>query len=315
MTNLIESVSELKSHVPDFMANMDEGKFLSLIRDTQIEFMPAIFGRELSEWLYAKVSQQRKGAKALDKVFELLAFVNPMLAWFAYKNAVKQGFIQHGNAGNRSSRGENTDNIRLWEHQLTDSNAEAKGYLYAEEALAFLEKNADSYPIWRQSPGYTKLHDTYINSISEFEKYEHLDGNRRSFIVVKLAIRAITEREVPRIIGEERHTELISKLSRGAELQDRHKELLKYIRPTVAAQAMYDSLPRLALMRFGAFGYYRQTNGLSSHERPTTDEYNAVANEFKQRASQNWTELRDYIKSLTPSASRQYTNYRGIFSI
>jgi hypothetical protein len=176
---LINDVAALKAQIGGVQKTMNWPTWEPYVRGAEITHLIPAIGEALYSELVAVVSPSADQQKLLDRL-------RPAVAYFAYQDAIPFLVTATGDAGIMMNTPANTANITKWMYVTLVKDVGAKADKWIENALEWLENNADKFPTWTDSPAYTINRGRIISSATQWSRaFPAGRGSRRLFLSVR----------------------------------------------------------------------------------------------------------------------------------
>lgn len=114
-----------------------------------------------------------------------------------------------------------------------------------EMALAFLESNADDFPVWKDSEYYTISQKQFISSATELtDFFPHAANSRRMFVYLKAYLKKVQEKQLKQVVGSEQLAVWLTKIStQNSTISDIEEQAFDLVRNYISRKAVADAIP------------------------------------------------------------------------
>ncbi len=158
-----------------------------------------------------------------------------------------------------------------------------EGFASIDEMLKILENNKNTFTFWANSPTFTLLKNSFVNSTQIFNDIVYINDSRRTFLRLKSHIRTIEDLRIPLIVDPILLNSLKSKYQLGT-LTPLENAIIIYIQSIVTNYAIADALIKGAIIKdkYNTFTVYDDT-GLTK-----TEGYRTADKSLLEKAQQEY---------------------------
>ncbi|MGA0558287.1 DUF6712 family protein [Larkinella sp. VNQ87] len=267
---------------------------------TWATWKPFVAGAELSYIIPAigqELYDELTSAGALDEHQQTLKDKLKMaLAWFAYLDAMPSLITVTGDGGMVMNSVPNTQAMPKWLYVATVKSHQEKADRYLEAALAWLEKNADQFPTWKESDAYTIQKSQLISSATEATTFfPPIQKSRRLYLSIRDFFNLAEEEHIRPILGVEFYQYLKGKLVEGGPFTDPEKEVLALARKALVQYGFSMKIPYLNLNT--DLRLVSETDGIVNENALTGERLNQIRNDALAKGQEKAAELRNYLNA------------------
>ena len=151
-----------------------------------------------------------------------------------------------------------------------------------------MEDSDEFAAMWKRSPAYSIISDSYLPTLREFRRYGEFSGSYLDFIAARPVFRQIIVKYIEPVVSRELSEEIIAQL-RAGELSEPNGRLLEDLRFSLAGFYVGD-------IPFGQMSANRARQRLDADP----DAYPAFRNSELYRAVERQRAARSDVKSIYP---------------
>ncbi|MER0439628.1 DUF6712 family protein [Emticicia sp. W12TSBA100-4] len=240
---LIKDIDDFKSVYGGVQTTMYWDTWSPFVNEAELGIIiPAIgeeFYDELNELVITNATLNGKQARLLGLLKISLAAYADFVGWFRISAST-------GDAGKVMNTPENTQAPAKWFTAAGRRDAQNRGDKFLEQALVYLEKNADEFETWKDSDACTLYDGQFISSASELTKYfPQAKHSRRVFLQLKEYISSAQE-YLAKVVGKAQCNAWMEKISdANATISPLEDDAFLLVRAMIARKAFADALPYL----------------------------------------------------------------------
>ena len=256
---LITTIAEFKNYI-SIDGNTKMETLAPYVREAEQLFIVELLGKAF----YQEFSAAYAGSVAVTPTplsadnLELLPYIQRPLAYYAQLQSILHLSSTFGEMGVRQHRGEDSDVAPRWLQEKLQFQALRNGDIHADKLLEFLEANASpsKYNTWYSSTSNTRNSGYIVYGVHIASQHIDINSSRRVFLKLRAKVRDIETRIIPKLIGMDQYTELVTQIKTDT-LTTASKALLAKIEPIVCKRALYLQLPfmRVQINENGLFVY------------------------------------------------------------
>jgi len=124
------------------------------------------------------------------------------------------------------------------------SNARLRGWIFAEQLLAFLQENEESFVIWKNSEQNLERKRLFFRNARELNAYFNINNYEQTYFVLLPILNEVEREYLQPILGQKLYEEIKSQWEKGI-LYAKNKYLIEnFILSALAHQAHYLSVVR-----------------------------------------------------------------------
>lgn len=242
MTILIADSAELKTILGGVQKSLNFATIESYLETAQEKYLvPAIGPEQLEQIALGAVTEADE--KLLGKLKKSLAFYGLLEAMPFLNLAI-------GDLGLHETSTQQTSPARQWNYNNLEAAASNNADAYLDLSLAFLEKNGDLFPIWKQSAAYTVSKELFVNDTETLGKFLSIGNSRRAFLLLRNYIARAEFVYIRPALGADFFDELKeAQLDTPSEAQ---AQAIKRLKGAIAHLALYEAIPEISLQITGA---------------------------------------------------------------
>lgn len=240
---LINNIDDFKSVYGGVQATMYWDTWSPFVNEAELGIIiPAIgeeFYEELNQLVITNASLTPKQARLIGLLKISLAAYADFVGWFRISAST-------GDAGKVMNTPENTQAPPKWFTAAGRRDAQNRGDKFLEQALVYLETNADDFDTWKDSDFCTLFDNQFISTASELTKvFPQAKKSRRVFLQLKEYIGSAQE-GLAKVIGKPQYEAWIDKISdANATISPLEDDAFLLVRTMIARKAFADALPYL----------------------------------------------------------------------
>jgi hypothetical protein len=200
------TIESLKKYLPTVI-NSEYEKYQAEVLDANRWLRNDVIGAEFFDSVEA--------GDYFEDIDALTAHCESVVARKAYLEGIPSFDLTETSAGFVVTRNENQapaspERVKKLQdsiaHRLTDA---------VESLLQYLEEHTDYHAIWKGSPTYALLTDTYIHTLTEFRRYALWPGSRIEWIAAKPSMLNVIRLKIEPVISSELSEAIIEQLRDG----------------------------------------------------------------------------------------------------
>ena len=240
---LINDIYDFKSVYGGVQTTMYWDTWSPFVNEAELGIIiPAIgeeFYDELNTLVIMNASLNRKQARLIGLLKISLAAYADFVGWFRISAST-------GDAGKVMNTPENTQAPAKWFTAAGRRDAQNRGDKFLEQALVYLEKNADEFETWKDSDVCTLYDGQFISSASELTKvFPQAKKSRRVFVQLKEYISSAQD-DLIKVVGKAQYEAWITKISdANATISPLEDDAFLLVRTMIARKAFASALPYL----------------------------------------------------------------------
>jgi len=264
-----DQTASLYRYCTSFEISTSWEKLLPIVEDAEREYLKPAFGDTFYQALVTAVTDPAP----TPAMIAFMPLARRASAWFSFYQALHDLSVQVGAMG----PGEPVDGegrfpfARKWVTEAARLQAWRNAHQRLEEAMLFLENNADNYPDWKNSDAYTYRKELFIPSATILDEY--LPCNRCARLVYQRLRQLIEKAEVRYlrpVMGETFFQEIKSYVASTDSMDADHLELLGYIRRALVEWVRKAALVH-ARLSLNEIGLIEPDNDDTARSRPAGD--------------------------------------------
>ncbi|MDR2086007.1 MAG: hypothetical protein LBP72_02410 [Dysgonamonadaceae bacterium] len=239
----------------------------SPLRNAWDLFLVPLIGEEMGETL-TEIYHQAEMPAADAKLLRLAQRANILLAfWYDYAELN----VMIADSGFKRQESEDTRTPYKYQERQLRTGWKTKGFNALDDLLAFLEKNSDDYPEYKNSDNYTESRRYIVQNAAQVNEYYFINHSRLTYLRLQPHFKIIEETILaPRMNGL--YQLLKIELEKEAPEQ-KWLELRNALRPVVVYYAVHRLLLETGdLTDKGLFFASLKNDDSDAEERPVADE-------------------------------------------
>jgi hypothetical protein len=214
------TIESLKKYLPTVI-NSEYEKYQAEVLDANRWLRNDVIGPELFDSVQA--------GDYFEDIDALTAHCESVVARKAYLEGIPSFDLTETSAGFVVTRNENQapaspERVKKLQdsiaHRLTDA---------VESLLQYLEENTDYHALWKGSPTYALLTDTYIHTLTEFRRYTPWPGSRIEWIAAKPSMLNVIRLKIEPVISSELSDCIIEEL-RDDDLDEANTSIIENLK-------------------------------------------------------------------------------------
>jgi len=239
---LISDTAELKAILGGVQKNLNFATIDPYLQAAELKYLQPVIGAEQMELL------------ALDPVTskdeELLALAKKASAYYGLLESLPFLNLATGDAGLHETSTANTSPARQWNYNNLETAASNNADAFLDFALAFLEKNAEFFPVWKASEAFTVSRELFINTTADLGKFVNIGQSRRAFLTLRPYLERAEFLYIRPALSSEFYDELKeAQLETPSEAQ---LAAIKRLKGACAHFALYEAIPEISLQVTGS---------------------------------------------------------------
>lgn len=261
------------------------------IKEAQINYIKPVLGKAFYDEIIAGLGE----TTPLAIWTELEPFIQIPLAFNAYYRFYKIPGGQLSHRGFMRDSVSHAEHAPKWEIDQLKDTLICKADYALDNLIKYLTDNADTYPTWKASEYYARNANLVIPTATIFNTYVNIGCSGRVF--QKLIFeRNKAERSVMRTICKPLFTRLQTELQDPENLSPEIADLVEYLRPMVAYEAMASGIIMLHFHYTDQGIYlYSYNDGTLSKSAISAQEARNLATEWRNKYEQARTEVIEYL--------------------
>jgi len=180
----------------------------------------------------------------LRQLNDLVKHIQLPVAYYAYAAFAAHTDVSHGEDGRKVTI--DIENQKMAWEWMIDRDDEAiinKAHKTTDRLIAFLEKNADDFPAWKNSGERKAANGLLLSSAKIFNEIFPIDNSRRFFLKIIPFVREAERKHILPVLGKEKYDEIKAALEAGTDTPD----LLPLIRVPLAYYTLSLAVQRLSV--------------------------------------------------------------------
>lgn len=240
---LIKDINDFKSVYGGVQTTMFWDTWSPFVNEAELGIIiPAIgeeFYDELNQLVITNASLAPKQARLIGLLKIALAAYADFVGWFRISAST-------GDSGKVMNTPENTQAPAKWFTAAGRRDAQNRGDKFLEQALVYLESNADDFETWKDSDFCTLFDNQFISTASELTKvFPQAKKSRRVFLQLKEYISSAQDGLI-KVIGKAQYNAWIAKITdANATISPTEDDAFLLVRSMIARKAFASALPYL----------------------------------------------------------------------
>lgn len=309
MNLLFHNVEELRKHIGFLYATAE---FQSLKSDLLLatEDLISVVGEEI----YLRTLKAYESEFPGKRDEEMISLFQYPIAMLGYLSYVQNADVSHEDSGRKVKIDKDSESMP-WEWQVVRDNEAIrnKGNRGIDRLIAFLDKNIDELPEWRDSEQRKDINLLFVKSAKEFNDIVPIDSSRVFYLRVLPYIRK-EDRELQSFLGNVRYGEIKAAM-RTDTVTEEQLEIIGLCREIIPLRVMATAVRRLAVqvlpesvvMRFDA-----DRNTMKASTPVSSEMIAAIERSYLAEADRAVIRLQQFLTKLNPDATgfcRKETDY------
>lgn len=309
MNLLFHNIEELRKHISFLYATAE---FESLKSDLLLatEDLISVVGEEI----YLRTLQAYESEFPGKRDEEMISLFQYPIAMLGYLSYVQNADVSHEDSGRKVKIDKDSESMP-WEWQVVRDNEAIrnKGNRGIDRLIAFLDKNIDELPEWRDSEQRKDINLLFVKSAKEFNDIVPIDSSRVFYLRVLPYIRK-EDRELQSFLGNVRYGEIKAAM-RTDTVTEEQLEIIGLCREIIPLRVMATAVRRLAVqvlpesvvMRFDA-----DRNTMKASTPVSSEMIAAIERSYLAEADRAVIRLQQFLTKLNPDATgfcRKETDY------
>lgn len=267
-----EEYDALKRNLSTFQVSMSWETLKPIIDTAELTYLLPTIGQELYDELNTDYAAY-PGAALAPGPKALIRKLQKAMAYFTWLTALPELITSMGDMGVKESTDTNSTALipRQWTYKQALINSFKTGNLFLEQALAYLEANADIFTTWTESAAYTKSKELFFNSAQELEDFLPCKTGRIVYCQLRPFIRKAEKKYILPVIGKELFDELKTAIV-DRTLTEVQKDLINEIREALSEWSLQYAIPFLRIeIVDGLLEPALDTDGMFQRDKPSED--------------------------------------------
>lgn len=286
-------IALIKQHLP-VRGDFDINLILPFASDVEQEVIIPVIGQELYDQLNFDYNNGGLSVPHAAVLVEIQKAMAPLLLLYG-KDVVA---VKISNNGMTITTDEHTKTAFEWQIVRVERTLNRLGWNRVEHLLAYMETNKVSLPLWTGSSAYPLSRECFINSATEYTKYNaKLEGSRQLFNRLKPTMLEVEETEVQAVVGAELYHELKEAVLNNS-LTAAHQALMPSIKRAVAHLTLAAALPEMQVAIDGnhlMLRYLSDRDNIRSSEVATTEAISPLIQHQEAKGRQYLAQLKAYL--------------------
>lgn len=198
-----------------------------------------LIGQQQLTALYGSVTGTAAALKSL---------VVKAIVWNGYQEAWYQGFYQFGGTGVTKQNVKDTESLFRYQEDNIQNDIVKKADEATERLMLFLEKNADSFPLYKESDEFANNFNNLVFSPTTLHRaLPEVTKSYRMFNVLKGYMTRVENKTVRSIMGTNLFYDLKGRVAAGDVLPAVYKNLLSLCQEYIAPAVLLEAMPWIAV--------------------------------------------------------------------
>ncbi|HLO43936.1 MAG TPA: DUF6712 family protein [Leadbetterella sp.] len=293
--------------------SMSFDNWVAYIEEAEEFFIYPAIGTELYDelsLLVGEANEEDVSVGGSDEQKRLIKLLKMSLMAYADFSGMMRQIVSTGDAGKTQITPQNQQAVSKWATAASMKAAILRGDNALENALKFLEKNADAFETWKTSEVFLEKAGLLVNNATKLtEWFPQARSSRRMFLVLEANLKQ-AQNELGVALGEAFMVEVLAKNKLWMEgtLTDANwLKLLKMCGQVVARKAVADYVP---FMNIDAdWHLWSTTDGLENKEVLPPSRRNEIAAELGDQWRDGLAAIVDFLqKTASDSVFAVYFN-------
>ena len=238
---LIANIIDLKNVLGGVQKTMLWPTWEPFVRQARLKYIEPAIGTDFYAELSALAAPNAVQQGLLDRL-------RAAEGYFAYLIGFPQLVVVTGDSGIAVSTPTGTQAMTKWLYVSAKKDLANNASSHLEDALAFLEANANSFSTWKASTLYTVTKSLLIASATQLtESFPAVKNSRRLWLELRGHVGRVQVDVIRPLIGEDFYAHLLTKNAAGTAWTEEEKEALRLLRYALAHHAVAAALPYLNL--------------------------------------------------------------------
>ncbi|WP_255038633.1 DUF6712 family protein [Lacihabitans soyangensis] len=280
--------------------SMSFDNWVAYIEEAEEFFIYPAIGTELYDELSLLVGEENEEDVSVGGTAEqkrLIKLLKMSLMAYADFSGMMRQIVSTGDAGKTQITPQNQQAVSKWATAASMKAAILRGDNALENALKFLEKNADEFETWKTSEVFLEKAGLLVNNATKLtEWFPQARGSRRMFLALEAGLRQ-AQAEIGVALGEAFLVEVLAKnkLWMEGSLTDANwLKLLKMCGQVVARKAVADFVP---FMNIDAdWHLWSTTDGLENKDVLPPSRRNEIAAELGDQWRDGLATIVDFLQ-------------------
>lgn len=296
-----ETCTQLKAHYSALQENLKFDSIKAYIEQAQIHRLTPLLGEEQLTALADAFDDDSLNSDQQN----LLPYVQRALVYYILVDNLPFIDTFIGEAGILEASNRDTQAKPKWKYTDLVERLAYNADIFADNLLAFLEKNKASYPLWVASLAYTLATGLLVNNSEAFSACVPTNASRRAFLRLRVFIQR-AERELENNISKA-YLDILKAEQLDNDIAERNQTIIILAREFVCFRAFADSLPTLQVYQ-SDMGFHLPTYDQAITNKPNIDLQTKLElrAQYTNLANANLKSIMD-ILNATPDT---YTEYR-----
>jgi hypothetical protein len=302
---LIKDTTKLKEILSTIQVNFSPKTIMPFVEQAELKYIIEVLGQEFFDELDAAneatpTAQQEAAIVRLQKA----------IAYYALYDSVPFINVAIGDAGIGASGSMNQQAAARWTVDSLSEAAAKNADVFIEQALIFLEKNANDYPTWKTSDYYTESKEMVIGTTAELSKYINIRNSRRTFLLLRNYIERATDMYLLNAIDSTVYEEVMAERANNT-LTDENAKRLKMMQKVVAQYTLVEALPEVMFDNSeGGFKVLSFDDGVRSKKALTATEATSLQKKAEKLGQRFLAELQKYLDEVSQTEFKTPPPYK-----
>lgn len=246
----------------------------------------------------------------------LIKRIKPALANLAFYHYIDIGNVQIGTHGIHILSNESSKPAFRWQVQDLKRTFQDKGHALLEKLILFLEKNIDTYPLWKNSECFSQRTNLLVSTAKEFNQGYNINSSRLVYLSLVQKINYVEDFLIKPILGEyfdelknKKHKLRLPDDSGNYELSAADKLIVNHLMKCIPRYAIAEGIHTISV-ELNVFGVNQPLkDDRNAHEafKPSPIESNNLIAQAARREADNYINL---IKKIIHANIDEYQTYK-----
>lgn len=246
-TNPSVSDTNFKDFYQNVNKNIHWATFLPDVRRVSRDIIAPAITEEFYAYL---LDQYHTNASALtDAENAVLEYLQDAAAFYTVWKLSPKHNVTIGEMGVQEQSG--TDGTSTpssqWRYKNFHWNIMKEADELLDRALAYLEKNQDSFTTFKNNKANLIINDSYVRHTDDYQEFIHIHDSRRTFTKLIPSLRKAQREVIEKMLGYEYHVELLTQLQ-GGTLTAENEKVVKLVQELQVYQSLQYALPHLSVV-------------------------------------------------------------------
>lgn len=293
---LFKTTDDIRAFCPTFAGSVSWSVISPIVSLAELTYIIPAIGQDEYDDLESKYTAN----SITGKDAQLLGNVQRALSFFVSYMHMKINSVQHSDAGTFENTPANAQVSRQWKEQGSAEMFINVADESLDRSLAYLESNANDFPIWKASTAYTVSKELFITNATDLTKLgANINNSRSAYMALRPYILIVEESYIIPAISQAMYDKLKQEIIDG-NLSGVNTALVAKIRPALAQLTLVEGIPYLNVSLTGTGLKVITTNDAITQKSMAGDkEKTNILSKAFENGNTMLVNLKSFIESAT----------------